>query len=78
MWILGLIVIVILLYIWYREKYSGPRIYRGPFGPGNVIIGGIVADMTHTYGPPHAPESCQLCADCSFCSSCPQCKLDPV
>jgi len=82
--ILAAIIIVIVMILFSmrgREKYgfgevNQPRILRGRFGPGGVIAGGILADMTHTFGPPWAPESCQLCPDCSVCPKCPQCIRD--
>lgn len=71
--VLGLIVaIIILLYITSREKY-GTRILRGRYAPGGVIAGGIIPDMTYTYGPSFSPESCDLCATCFMCEKCPQC-----
>jgi hypothetical protein len=73
--VLGLIVtIIILLYVTSREKY-GTRILRGMFGPGNVIAGGIIPDMTYTYGPSFSLESCDLCASCVMCEKCPQCLI---
>lgn len=83
------IIPLILAFIYFvvskcREGYAGrprTRIYRAPFAElpdgsnaVGVVSGVVVADMTHTWGPPGAEESCDLCPDCSFCPECPQCK----